>query len=90
MTTTVTLEDQAARALERLRQQAAARGIPLERYLKVLADNSEQTLGAGRRSPHDLTRAEFNQWLRDLSAGMPPLPPLPGDFSRADLYDDHD
>jgi hypothetical protein len=34
--------------------------------------------------------AEFERWLDAMSAGLPELPPLPGDFSRADLYDDHD
>jgi len=31
-----------------------------------------------------------DQWFDELSRGLPDLPPLPGDFSRADLYDDHD
>jgi hypothetical protein len=34
------------------------------------------------------TRAEFERLLGDLAAG-PPLPVLPADFSRADIYDDH-
>ena len=36
------------------------------------------------------TLAEFRQWLTKVSAGMPPLPAIPADFSRADIYDDHD
>jgi hypothetical protein len=32
----------------------------------------------------------FEQWLGDLSDGLPELPPLPLDWNRADLYDDHD
>jgi hypothetical protein len=90
MSRTITLEDQAASALEILRAQAAARGMPLENYLQLLAQSSDQFLGAAARSPHSLTKSEFSQWLIDLSAGMPPVPPLPADFSRADLYDDHD
>ena len=35
------------------------------------------------------TQAELEQLLGDLAAG-PPLPVLPVDFSRADIYDDHD
>ena len=70
--------------------QAAARNLPLGRYLQTLADNSERILGPARRPPHDLSAAEFDQWLRDLPAGMPDVPPLPADFSRADMYDDHD
>lgn len=90
MTTTVILDEQAARALETLCHQAAARGISLERYLTALAGNRDLSLGAAPRSPHELTPAEFRQWLSDVSAGMPSLPPIPTDFSRADLYDDHD
>jgi len=91
MATTVTLDDQAARALDMLRQQAVARGVSLDRYLADLLVNGERTLNTtSARSPHDLTPAEFRQWLPDVSAGMPPLPPIPSDFSRADLYDDHD
>jgi len=91
MSTTVTLDDKAARALDRLRQQAAARGIPLGRFLADLAMNGAQTIDKpASRSPHDLALAEFRQWLTEVSAGMPPLPPIPADFSRADIYDDHD
>ena len=90
MSKTVTLEDQAAVELEVLRAQAAARNIPLERYLRTLADNSDRVLGPAGRSPHDMSKSEFKQWLLDVSAGMPDLPPLPPDFSRADIYSDHD
>ncbi len=91
MTTTVTLDEQAAQALEKLRRQAAARGIPLDRFLTDLAGHDEPNgYPAAPRSPHDLTQAEFRKWLVDLSAGMPPVPSIPTDFSRADLYDDHD
>ena len=34
--------------------------------------------------------AQLERLLEELSAGLPNLPPLPHDFSRADLYDDHD
>jgi hypothetical protein len=33
---------------------------------------------------------ELDRWLEELSAGLDHLPRLPADFSRADLYDDHD
>lgn len=89
MATTVTLDDEAAEALEVLRRQAVSRGISLDRYLLDLAEVGNGK-GGSARSPHDLTPAEFQQWLTEVSAGMPPLPPLPSDFSRADLYDDHD
>jgi len=87
---TVTLDDQAARALDTLRRQAAVRGISLDQYLSELAINGERSSEAAAHSPHQLTPARFRQWLADVSAGMPPVPPIPTDFSRADLYDDHD
>jgi hypothetical protein len=89
--TTVNLDDRAAKALDVLRQQAAARGVALDRYLAQLAAEGER--GAHSQiiqSPLDLSPAEFHQWLIDVSAGMPLVPPVPADFSRADLYDDHD
>jgi hypothetical protein len=90
MATMVTLDDHAARALDTLRRQAAVRGISLDRYLSELAINGERTSEAAAPSPHHLTPAEFRQWLADVSAGMPAVRPIPADFSRADLYDDHD
>ena len=90
MSTTVTLDDPAARALFVLQDQAMAKHLPLDRYLQALADNSDRLLSLPRRSPHDLSAVEFAQWLKDLSAGMPDVPPLPADFSRMDIYDDHD
>lgn len=35
------------------------------------------------------TASEVERLLRELAAGSP-LPVLPADFSRADIYDDHD
>jgi hypothetical protein len=91
MSTTVILDDQSARALELLREQANARGISLDHYLAELAANGQRSMGTAQASsPHDLTPAEFRQWLMDVSAGMPSLPAIPVDFSRADIYDDHD
>jgi hypothetical protein len=36
-----------------------------------------------------LSDEEFDRHLKELASG-PPVPTLPPDFSRADLYDDHD
>lgn len=35
------------------------------------------------------TDEQFDQALNELASG-PPVPTLPADWSRADLYDDHD
>jgi len=32
---------------------------------------------------------EFERGLDELSEGLPGLPPLPADFSRADIYGEH-
>lgn len=38
-----------------------------------------------------LSDAEFARWRAELKdRQLPPLPPLPGDFSREDIYFDHD
>jgi hypothetical protein len=39
--------------------------------------------------PTEISLEEFDRLLDDLSNG-PPLPHLPDDFSRADIYADHD
>jgi hypothetical protein len=35
------------------------------------------------------TDEEFDRLLKELASG-PPVPTLPADWSRADIYDDHD
>lgn len=84
----------------RLRQQAARAGQTLEVYLARLAESAAAVVpfaagaGGAEDQPRYIsdprpTRAEFERLLGDLAAG-PPLPVLPPDFSRADIYDDHD
>ena len=53
-----------------------------------------QSTGEGEEQPRFIsdprpTQAEFERLLGALGAG-PPLPVLPVDFSRADIYDDHE
>jgi uncharacterized protein (DUF1778 family) len=72
----------------KLREVAAHLGQTLEAYLEQLA---EQNAGiAPAPSPtQELSDEEFERLLDQLSEG-PTLPPLPADFSRADIYADHD
>jgi hypothetical protein len=42
------------------------------------------------KSQKPIDSAAIDRWLDELSQGLGELPPLPADFSRADLYDDHD
>ncbi|MFO0807575.1 MAG: hypothetical protein U0746_03045 [Gemmataceae bacterium] len=80
----IEIEEQTAAALDMLREQAAARELSLEAYLKLLAD------AGGNGSPRvALSAAETDHFLDELSAGET-LPVLPADFSRADIYAEHD
>jgi predicted DNA-binding antitoxin AbrB/MazE fold protein len=81
----VTVEAKQPSLAERI--AARARALPPE-VLDALSDL------AGPQPPRYIseprpTPAQFEQLLSDLAAG-PPLPVLPADFSRADIYDDHD
>ena len=77
----------------KLREKAAQTGQTLEAYLEQVAEHDVQGKGGGapavssRHPP--LSDEEFDRLLDALSEG-PPLPHLPADFSRADLYADHD
>jgi hypothetical protein len=85
---------------QKLREKAERAGLTLEGYLQRLAEiaiaNGTTTTLAGDsdQPPRYIsdprpTPAEFERLLGDLAAG-PALPVLPADFSRADIYDDHD
>jgi hypothetical protein len=72
----------------RLREKATRTGQTLETYLEQLArHDAEAANGAG--TTQALSDDEFNRLLDELAEG-PALPPLPADFSRSDLYADHD
>jgi hypothetical protein len=38
----------------------------------------------------NITAEEFDRLLDEFSAGLPALPSLPNDFSRVDIYGEHD
>lgn len=38
----------------------------------------------------ELTLEDFDRILDELAAGSENIPALPSDFSRADIYEDHD
>ena len=97
MTLTVQLTDELRR---QLRDRAASRGEELEEYVLHLIerDTSGSLAGEGRTTldapgvypgQAALSNSEFEQLLGDLSSG-PELPHLPANFSRADIYSDHD
>jgi hypothetical protein len=85
MTVTLTLTADVARLLE---EKARSSGRSLEDYLAQLAENDAQ-LGWGTAPHLQPSFQEYDNLLDELATG-PPLPRLPLDFSRADIYADHD
>ena len=65
-----------------LRAQAQSRDLPLSEFLHHLAAGATPL-----NSPALLSDAEWHQALDEVSSD---LPVLPADFSRADIYLDHD
>jgi hypothetical protein len=57
----------------------------LDEYLQLFAEVGKVAAANGH-----LSREEVEQVLDQISDGLPPLPSLPADFSRKDLYTDHD
>jgi hypothetical protein len=78
-------EDRTESALRVLKAQAEARGMALADYLELLAE-------AGKLGPAngDVSLDEFDALLDEIANVFLPLPSLPPDFSRADVYADHD
>ena len=68
---------------QRIRAMAEAEGVSVEAYLNAIA-----AVGPGPQTGMSL--AEIDQILDELAAGSDNLPPLPEDFSLADIYHDHD
>ncbi len=79
------LEQLRPETIDRLAQNAQAEGLSLDAYLNAL-------LGLLNEGPAlaEMTEAEFDAFIEDFSEGSAHFPPLPPDFSRADIYTDHD
>lgn len=74
----VQLQESVAAALV---AQASVRGLSLEEYLAGLVRSDEVA------APPALSAEEVQRQFESLSLDVPPLP---ADFSRADIYLDHD
>jgi hypothetical protein len=81
MVTRIEIEQDTA---ERLANKAKSKGLSVDSLLKNLLDRTDSTPQAM------VTFEEFDRVLDELAAGPEDLPPLPADFSRADIYLDHD
>lgn len=81
MVTRIEVEQETA---DRLVKKAESTGISVDSLLKSLLDSADLT------PPVAVTLDELDRILDDLAAGPNDLPPLPADFSRADIYLDHD
>lgn len=69
---------------EALTARAKALGISIDTLLNKLLSEVEPA------SSELLTAADVDQILDELSADADSVPPLPADFSREDIYFDHD
>ncbi|HEY3245548.1 MAG TPA: hypothetical protein VGM03_19570 [Phycisphaerae bacterium] len=82
--TTIQIDDVTAEAL---RVAAEARGLTLDAFLRIMAG----TDAAPRSGAANGTAEEFEALLDEFFAEEPRrLPSLPSDFSRADVYAEHD
>jgi hypothetical protein len=81
---------------QRNRPKSAAQLAALRNERKKLTarlemvDSKISQMSASHAPRKPQTAAEIDRWLEELADGFPTAPPLPSDFSRADLYDDHD
>ncbi len=76
-----------------LREKAAQQGKSLEAYLEELAGRDAESPHPAYyppKAPPPLTDAEFDGLLAELDELPVPPGQLPANFSRADIYCDHD
>jgi len=78
------LEEIKPETADLISEQAKAQRLSVDEYLNDLLSSAQ----ASRSRPMSL--AEIDQILNELSEGTGGLPPLPGNFSREDIYFDHD
>jgi hypothetical protein len=76
-------EPKAGRELTHLLREKRELSVRLKKV-----DARISRMKTGKSAP--VPTAKLDHWLNDLTKGLPDLPPLPKDFSRADIYDEHD
>jgi hypothetical protein len=78
-------EQLTSETIDRLAKKAQAEGLSLDAYLNVLLGLLNEGTALA-----EMSEAEFDAFIEDFSKGSEHLPPLPPDFSRVDVYTDHD
>lgn len=81
----IEMDERMVGVLERLRAQATAQLMPLDAYLERFVQTDEQATAVDA-----VSLAEFDRILDELAAGPIGAATLPAEFSRADIYADHD
>lgn len=79
----IDLDNETVEIIRRLESRAAAQAVSLAEYLARLAEYDENPV-------FDDSLEAFERNLKALSDGLEGLPSLPPDFSREDIYADHD
>ena len=80
----IEMEPRIVDLIAKLRTQAAARRMPLDIYREQFVEpDKPETNG-------DVSLEEFDRVLDELAALPPGKGSLPAEFSRADIYADHD
>ncbi len=80
---TIEIEEKVVDLLAKLRAQAAARRMSLDAYLEQLVETAQPSTNG------TATLEEFDRILDELAAGPIGALSLPADFSRADIYAEH-
>jgi hypothetical protein len=83
MAATMTTIEIEQRTAEILKAKAEANGLSLDDYLRLLAEGEALPVAA-------LEATEIDRILDELAQGGEDLAPLPMNFSREDIYFDHD
>jgi hypothetical protein len=79
------IEENTREVLTTLQAQAEARNMGLADYLRLFAEAGEVGATTG-----DVSLEEFEALLDQLAEAPAATPSLAADFSRADIYADHD
>lgn len=82
---TIEVDDRIAGLMRRLQAQAMQRGLSFGAYLEQIVEAQPAAPTNGNCS-----LAEFDSVLDELASMTIDGPSLPADFSRSDIYADHD